>query len=146
MIHALQFLAAMSTCLFAGAAVYINLVEHPARMGCETKTAATVWAPSYKRATVMQASLAIAGLLAGVAVWLLGGNALWLVGALFIGAVVPFTFIVIMPTNHQLLEPGRDLSSNETRGLLEKWGKLHGVRSALSVVASVIYVALLRGA
>ena len=146
MIHALQFLAALSTCLFAGAAIYINLVEHPARMGCETKTAATVWAPSYKRATVMQASLALMGLLAGVAVWLLGGGAMWLVGALFIGAVVPFTFIVIMPTNHQLLAPGRDLSSNETRSLLEKWGKLHGVRSALSLVASVIYVALLGGA
>jgi hypothetical protein len=145
-IHTLQFLATLSTCLFAGAAIYINLVEHPARMGCDTKTAATVWAPSYKRATVMQASLAIVGLLAGAAVWLLGGGAAWLVGALFIGAVVPFTFIVIMPTNHELLAPGRDLSTTETRGLLEKWGKLHGVRSALSFIASVIYVALLNGA
>lgn len=45
---ALQFLAALSTCLFAGAAIYINFVEHPARMSCDTKTAATVWAPSYK--------------------------------------------------------------------------------------------------
>ncbi len=146
MINAFQFLAALSTCLFSGAAIYINLVEHPARMGCETKIAATVWAPSYKRATVMQATLAIIGLLAGIAMWLLGGGAIWLVGALFIGAVVPFTFIVIMPTNHQLMEPGRDLSSNETRGLLEKWGKLHGVRSALGLVASVIYIALLGGA
>lgn len=146
MIYALQFLAALSTCLFAGAAIYINLVEHPARMGCDTMTAATVWAPSYKRATIMQASLAIMGLLAGVTVWLLGGGAMWLVGAFFIGAVVPFTFIVIMPTNHQLLEVGRDLSSSETRSLLEKWGKQHGVRSALSLIASVIYVALLGGA
>jgi Domain of unknown function (DUF1772) len=145
-IQVLPFLAALSTCLFAGAAIYINLVEHPARMGCDTRTAATVWAPSYKKATVMQASLAIVGLLAGVAVWLLGGGAMWFVGALFIGAVVPFTFIVIMPTNHQLLEPGRDLSSDETRGLLEKWNKLHAVRSALSLVASVIYVAMLGGA
>lgn len=71
--HTLQFLATLSTCLFAGAAVYINLVGHPARMGCDTKTAATVWAPSYERATLMQASLAIVGLCAGVIVWLLGG-------------------------------------------------------------------------
>ena len=145
MIHTLQFLAALSTCLFAGAAIYINLVEHPARMGCDTVTAVTVWAPSYKRATVMQASLAIVGFLSGVAVWLLEGGLAWLVGALLIGAVIPFTFIVIMPTNHQLLAPGRDISSAETRGLLEKWGKLHGVRSALSFFAAVIYVALLLG-
>ena len=143
MIHTLQFLAALSTCLFAGAAIYINLVEHPARMGCDTVTAVTVWAPSYKRATVMQASLAIVGFLTGVAVWLLGGALAWLVGALLIGAVIPFTFVVIMPTNHQLLAPGRDISSAETRGLLEKWGKLHGVRSAPGFFAAVVYVALL---
>jgi hypothetical protein len=74
MVSALQFIATLSSALFAGAATYINLVEHPARMSCDTRTAATVWAPSYKRATVMQASLAILGFLAGGAVWLLGGS------------------------------------------------------------------------
>ena len=143
MITAFQFIATLSTTLFTGAAIYINFVEHPARMGCDTKTAATVWAPSYKRATVMQASLAILGFLSGLAVWFLGGGVMWLVGAVFIGLVVPFTFIAIMPTNHQLLTPGRDLASSETRALLEKWGKLHAVRSVLSFVASVVYVGLL---
>jgi hypothetical protein len=71
---------------------------------------------------------------------------MWLLGAVFIGAVVPFTFLAIMPTNHLLLAPGRDLSSSETRVLLERWGKLHGVRSALSLLASVVYVVLLLGA
>ncbi|MDE2365619.1 MAG: DUF1772 domain-containing protein [Betaproteobacteria bacterium] len=112
-------------------------------MGCDTKTAATVWAPSYKRATYMQAPLAILSLLAGIAAWLLGGGLMWLVGAMFIGLVVPFTFLAIMPTNHQLLAPGRDLSSGETRALLERWGRLHAVRSVLSFIASVIFVWLL---
>lgn len=143
MLEVAQFLATLCCTLFAGAAVYINLVEHPARMGCDTKTAATVWAPSYKRATVMQASLAIVSFLAGALAWLLGGGILWLVGAVLIGLVVPFTFIAVMPTNHQLLAPGRDLASVETRALLEEWGRLHAVRSALSLVASVVYMVLL---
>lgn len=143
MITAFQFIATLSTALFAGAAIYINFAEHPARMGCDTKTAATVWAPSYKRATVMQASLAILGFFSGLAVWLLGGGVAWLVGAMFIGLVVPFTFIAIMPTNRQLLTPGRDLTSRETRALLEKWGKLHAVRGVLSLFASMVYVGLL---
>jgi hypothetical protein len=143
MLEVAQFVAALCCTLFAGAAVYINLVEHPARMGCDTKTAATVWAPSYKRATVMQASLAVVSFVAGVLAWLLGGGILWLVGAVLIGLVVPFTFIAIMPTNHQLLAPGRDLASVETRALLEEWGRLHAVRSALSLVASVVYMVLL---
>jgi hypothetical protein len=68
---------------------------------------------------------------------------MWLIGAVLIGLVVPFTFIAIMPTNHQLLAQWRDLASAETRTLLEKRGKLHAVHSLLSMVASVIYVVLL---
>lgn len=143
MLSILEFVASLSSAIFAGAAIYINLVEHPARMGCDTKTAATVWVPSYKRAAVMQASLAIVSFVAGMAVWLTGGGALWLVGALLIGSVVPFTLIVIKPTNNQLLVSHRDLASSETRDLLEKWGRLHAVRSALSLAASVLYMALL---
>ncbi len=143
MIEAAEFIAVLSCTLFAGAAIYINVAEHPARMGCDTKTAATVWAPSYQRAALMQGSLAMLGFLAGVAAWFLGGGTAWLIGALLIGAVVPFTFIVIMPTNHQLLAPGRDLASDETRALLEKWGRLHAVRSALSLAASALYIWLL---
>ena len=59
------------------------------------------------------------------------------------GAVVPFTFGVIMPTNHKLLAPGRDLASEETRALLVQWGKLHAVRTALSLAGTVIYLCLL---
>ena len=135
-----QFLAVLCCILFAGAAIYINVAEHPARMGCDTQTAATVWMPSYKKATLMQAPLAVISFLAGVAVWLLGGGLLWLIGAVLIGLVVPFTFIAVMPTNNQLLVPGRDLSSAETRSLLEKWGRLHAVRSALSFLASIVYL------
>ena len=143
MLEAAQLFATLCCTLFAGAAIYISLVEHPARMGCDTKTAATVWAPSYKRGTTMQAPLAVLSFLSGVMASLLGGGIMWLVGAVLIGSVVPFTFIEIMPTNHRLLLPGRDLASVETRALLEKWGRLHAVRSALSLAASVLYLLLL---
>ena len=140
MLHAAQFVAVFCCTVFAGAALYINLVEHPARMDCDTKTAVTVWAPSYKRATMMQAPLAILSFSAGVSAWLLDGGIMWVIGAVLIGLVVPFTFLVIMPTNHQLLIPGRDLASGETRALLEKWGKLHAVRTVLGLLVSGIYV------
>lgn len=145
MLVGFQFLAVLCCTLFAGAAIYINLVEHPARMGCDTKTAATVWAPSYERATVMQAPLAALSFVAGVGAWLFAGGILWLIGAVLIGLVIPFTFIGVMPTNHQLLAPGRDLSSIETRSLLVKWGRLHAVRSVLSLLASIVYLVSLFG-
>jgi hypothetical protein len=145
-LHALQFITTLCSALFAGAALYINLAEHPARMGLETSTAAKQWAPSYKRATWMQAPLALLGFVAGGTAWLMGGGVTWLVAAVLIGAVVPFTFIVVMPTNHELLAPGRDLGSSETRALLERWGKLHAVRTTLSLLATVLCIWLLLGA
>jgi predicted dinucleotide-binding enzyme len=52
--------------LFAGAAIYITAVEHPARLASGTEVALKEFAPSYHRATMMHASLAIAGCAAGV--------------------------------------------------------------------------------
>jgi hypothetical protein len=62
-----ESLAILCSGLFAGAALYISFVEHPARMLCGTSLAITGFAPSYKRATLMQASLAALGTLATVA-------------------------------------------------------------------------------
>jgi hypothetical protein len=146
MLHALEFIATLCSAIFAGAALYINLVEHPARMRLETSLAARQWAPSYQRATWMQAPLALLSFIAGAGAWLVGGGVAWLIAAGLMGAVVPFTLIVIMPTNHKLLAPDRDLSSSETRALLESWGKLHAVRTGLSLLAMVLCMGLLCGA
>jgi hypothetical protein len=139
-VPALEFLATLTGALFAGAALYINVAEHPARMGLETRLAALQWAPSYRRATWLQAPLALASLACGAGAWLLDAGAGWLIGALLVGAVVPFTFAVIMPTNNKLLEPGRDLNSMETRELLVRWGGLHAVRTLLSLAGAAVYL------
>ena len=119
MLETMQFLATLSTALFCGAAIYINVAEQPARRSLDSQSAVAQWATNYKRATWMQAPLAIVGFLAGAGVWLSGGGLLWLIAGLLIGAVVPFTFIVIMLINQRLLRPG--LSLLETRDLLERW-------------------------
>jgi len=58
MLELTQIVAILSSTLFAGAALYVSLVEHPARLSCGTELAATEFGPSYKRATVMQVVLA----------------------------------------------------------------------------------------
>lgn len=136
-------IAILACTLFTGAAIYINLVEHPARLECGTELALRQWAPSYRRATVMQASLALIGGGAGLVLWLQHYGDLWLWGALLILAVVPVTLIILLPTNKRLLEPGRDPSSDETRALLVRWGRLHGIRSVLGLAASLLYVSAL---
>lgn len=137
-----EFVAVLSCSLFTGAAVYINLVEHPARMECGVEIAATEFAPSYRRATVMQATCAALGLLSSVAAWLTGSTFWWLVGGVMLGAVIPFTLIAILPTNKQLLSPTLDRRSAETERLLARWGRLHAVRSVLSAVALLLFLYL----
>src|SRR5262245_57121952 len=140
MTDAATLVAILACGLFAGAAVYINLVEHPARLSCGTEIAARQWAPSYHRATLMQAPLALTATVGGVAQWLQTGDATWLYGSALIFAVVPVTLLVIFPTNKRLLQPGRNLASPETRSLLERWGRLHILRTVLSVTASIVFI------
>jgi len=136
----LTLVTILAATYFAGAAVYINLVEHPARLSCGTEIAARQWAPSYHRATLTQVPLALTATLGGIARWLQSGDPMWFYGAASIFAVIPLTLLVILPTNKRLLRPDRDLASPETRSLLERWGRLHALRSALSVASSVLLI------
>lgn len=140
MLRVLEFVATLTAAIFAGAALYINVVEHPARMSLDTRSAAAEWAISYRRATWMQAPLAALSLLCGLGAWAAGGGAGWALGAVLAGSVIPVTLIVILPTNQRLLASGRDRSSTETRGLLGRWAMLHALRSLLSLAATVVYL------
>jgi len=132
---ALEIVATVCAGLFAGAAIYITAVEHPARLACGTALALREFAPSYRRATVMQASLGVVGLLAAVGAWWRAGHGGLLVGGLLLGAVVPFTLVGILPTNRRLLAPNLDPESAEAAVLLARWGRLHAVRSVLGGLA-----------
>jgi len=138
-----EFLAVLSCSLFAGAAIYISLVEHPARMECGVEIAATEFSPSYRRATIMQATCAALGLLSSIAACLVGATLWWLVAGALLGSVIPFTLFVILPTNKLLLSPTLDKQSVEAERLLARWGRLHAVRSVLSALALLLLLYLL---
>jgi Domain of unknown function (DUF1772) len=139
----LEGIATLTAGLFAGASIYINLVEHPARTECGADLAVTEFAPSYRRATVMQAALAAVGFLSSAAAWLTGASFWWLIGGTILVAVIPFTLIVILPTNKKLLDSSLDKSSELASELLIQWGRLHAVRSILSLISFLIFIILL---
>ena len=125
----LDFIALLCAGLFAGAAIYVTFVEHPARLESGTQMAVTQFGPSYRRGAIMQASLAAVGCLAALATWMQGRGGLVLVAGLLLGAVIPFTLIFILPTNRRLLDPALDPRSAEAADLLNRWGAQHAVRS-----------------
>jgi len=134
----LELVALLCTGLFAGAAIYVSLVEHPARLECGPALAIAEFGPSYRRGAVMQASLAVGGCLAAVAGWTQGSATSVLIAGLLLGVAVPFTLIAILPTNKRLLDAGLDRGSPEAAALLARWGRLHAVRSVVSGVAFLL--------
>jgi hypothetical protein len=139
----LELLATLTAGLFSGASIYINLVEHPARIQCGTALAVAQWGPSYKKATVMQASLAAVGFLSATGAWMQGAGPLWLTGGILLGLVIPFTLIVILPTNRKLLALNVAKESLDARRLLDRWASLHAVRSVLSFSSFLVFLFLL---
>ena len=140
-----EILSFVFTGLFAGAALYVSLVEHPARMANTLGVALAEFRPSYKRAAVMQATLAAAGAVAAIGAYFLGRGVSTLVAGIVLATVIPFTLIVIMPINRQLLDESRTARTDDTEVLLEKWVKLHNVRTIAGLLALVILAANLLG-
>lgn len=136
-----SLLALVTAALFAGAALYVSVAEHPARMQLDDRAALEQWKPSYARATPMQAGLALLSTPLGLWAWWRTDVVWLLVGALLIGAVIPLTLVGIMPTNARLKATAADAAGGESRALLERWGRLHGLRTLLGLGAVMAYLA-----
>ena len=133
-------LALTVAALFTGAAIYVNVAEQPARLMLDDRALLTEWKPSYKRGVAMQASLALVGFVLGMVAWWQGSHPGFVIGALAIIAPWPWTLLVIKPVNDALLATAPEQAGPPSRALIERWGGLHAVRTALGALASLAFL------
>ena len=140
MLMLLEILSTLSAALFAGAATYINLVEHPARVECGADLALTEFRVSYRKGAVVMGSLLMLGFLSGTAVWVISFYIGWLIGAVLLLTLIPYTLILIFPISKRLLDYSMERNNSVRLGLLIRWGKLHTVRTLTGITALLIFI------
>jgi uncharacterized membrane protein len=131
-----EALATFCCGVFFGAAVYISLVQHPAALETGTEFAVRFFTPMYRRAALMQASLAIIGAISSLAAYLLAAGRAWLLSAVLIAGVIPYTLLIVEPINQEIQTV--DPSAREAVELLMRWGRLHCLRTLASGTALVL--------
>lgn len=133
-------LALTVAALFSGAASYVGFVEHPARNTLDDRAQFAEWKATSARGTVMQASLGMLGFVLGGLAWHATADLRWLGGGLLLLAILPFKLLVIMPTDKALIAISPSDAGPASRVLLERWGRLHAVRTALGVASTAVFV------
>jgi hypothetical protein len=138
----LKWVELLSTALFTLWALYISLVEHPARLASDARAGQAQFRESYRRAAPWQVSAAAIALLSGVFTSIATREWTWGIAGVMVGVAIPFTLIVIMPTNRTLLRAAT--SQSETASLLRRWGRLHWIRTLLGLAALAVLSTRLR--
>ena len=134
---ALETVAIAGAALFTAWALYVSLVEQPARMETGPSAARIAFRSSYRRAAPWQASFAILTFASGLAAALVTSAWAWALGGVVVGAAVPFTLLVVMPTTRRLLASA-PLDDRDAGALLRRWGRLHWIRSGLGAGGLVV--------
>jgi hypothetical protein len=139
----LQMITTLSAGLFAGAAIYINIVEHRARTGCGTDIAVTEFGASYKIGAMFMGTLLTTGFLSATAAWLMGASGWWLIGGCVLLSLIPYTMLFVFPINKRLLDSSLLKDSDLATNLLSRWGRLHAIRSLAGLASFLIFTFLL---
>jgi hypothetical protein len=132
-------LALAAAAAFAGGALYVNVVEQPARMALEDSALLSEWGPSDRRGVALLLGLALIAGILGLAGYFETQDVRWAIGALIAILSWPYTFFVMAPLNNQILTlKPKDIGA--TRALVAQWGQLEYGLTGLAIVASAVFL------
>jgi hypothetical protein len=124
---------------FSGAALYVNLVEQPARLALDDQAMLNEWGPSDRRGVALMATLSLLSAALGLVTYFATQDVRWAIGALIILLAWPYTLFAMSPLNNQILSLApRDIGA--ARVLVRQWGLLEYGQTAIGLVACAVFL------
>lgn len=131
---ALAFAAAL-----AGAGLYVNGVEQPARLELDDKSILNEWGPSDQRGVALMAALSLVSAALGLSAYFASADLRWAIGAIIVIMTWPYAFFVMSPLNNQILTLApKDVGA--ARALVRQWGVLEWGQTGIAIVASGVFI------
>jgi hypothetical protein len=127
-------LALVLASALAGAGVYVNAVEQPARLELDDSEMVKEWRPSDRRGVALMALLALAAALSGISAYFETSDVRFAVGAVIAASSWPYTIYVMGPVDNQIIA----LAPNDigaARALLWQWGLLEYGQTVIAIAA-----------
>lgn len=133
-------LALAAAAAFAGASLYVNLVEQPSRLALDDTALLKEWEDSDHRGFALLAGLSLASAILGFIEYKTSDDGRWLVGVATIAAAWPFLLYAVAPLNNRILALISIEAGAEAREAIELWGRLEIALTALGALATAIFV------
>jgi hypothetical protein len=131
---ALAFAAAL-----AGAGLYVNGVEQPARLALDDAAMLKEWGPSDRRGVALMAALALISAIAGLSAYFEAGDVTFALGAVIAASSWPYTLFVMGPVNNQIIALApKDVGA--ARALVWQWGLLEYGQTAIALAATATFL------
>jgi Domain of unknown function (DUF1772) len=124
---------------FLGAAIYVGVVEQPARLTLGTRAMIQEWTRSNRRGTLLLSVLAVASATLATIQFRADGDVRWIIGGITILAAWPYAYFVMMPVSVWLcaIPPGRAVSP--ARKLMRDWGLLEWGHALIGFAATCAF-------
>jgi|1186.fasta_scaffold02540_5 hypothetical protein len=125
--------------VFLGAAIYIGVVEHPARLKLSARAMVREWAVSDHRGTMLLTALSLTSAVLAFVQYRISGDVRWIMGGLAILTSWPYEYYVLVPLSIWLCAIPPEKGSAPARKLMGHWGLLEWGYALIGLAACATF-------
>jgi hypothetical protein len=131
-------IAFAAACTFLGAALYITVVEQPARLALSPDAMVKEWQPSHRRGFVMLSVIALLAAVLAYADFATSRDVRLLAGGTVMLASWLYAFFVVVPVDVMIFSLPTGRARAAARALMREWGLLEWGQTVIAAAACVL--------